>query len=209
MGLATGQHGLPLLVLVAQSGVWQRKESRCKASTFLMGLDLNLVAAYGYPFAAAIDLLTQIRLYLNDDFVENMVGRLAASLLVVRTGTAFGLGLAVICTYSWWSGRSHSRAMVFSAVFSLFLLLVPKSFEIVYEDLSATAVIHTFSLLPGSTRTWVPLGRIASSLWGYGQSNLLGVCTLIHYAEKERTQEVAESIYFVFSSYTPELCQPC
>jgi hypothetical protein len=66
-----------------------------------MGLDLNLVAAYGYPFVATIDLLTNIRLYLNDNFTEDMMGRLAAQLLVLRTGTAFGLGLAMICAYSW------------------------------------------------------------------------------------------------------------
>jgi hypothetical protein len=142
-----------------------RERSLDAKRAHLMGLDLNLVAAYGYPFITAIDLLTNIRLYLSDNFTEDMMGRLAAQLLVLRTGTVFGLGLAMICAYSWWNGRSHARAMVFSAVLSVFLFLITKSFEIVYDGFSATAVIHTFVLLPGSTGTRIikePLGKIAS-----------------------------------------------
>lgn len=80
----------------------------------LTGLDLNLVAAYGYLLIAAISLVANMRLYLSDDFSEDRIGLFAAQLIVV--GWEPQLGWRSLC-YAFTAGRvgDLTRGRSFSA----------------------------------------------------------------------------------------------
>jgi hypothetical protein len=155
------------------------KEKRLDAKqAHLISLDLNLVAAYGYPLIAAINLLSDMGTYLGEDFTDDLMGRLAAQLVIVRTGAAIGAPLSTICTYSWWSERSLRRTAVFSIICSILLFVTVKLFELAYEEFISDAILQTVFLLPRKTRFPIvrqPLDKVASAFSHYGQNDILGI----------------------------------
>jgi hypothetical protein len=155
------------------------KEKRLDAKqAHLMGLDLNLVAAYGYPFIASINLLSNMGTYLAGDFTDDLMGRLAAQLVIVRTGAAIGASLAAICTYSWRSQRSPRRIAICSIICSIWLFVTAKLFELAYEGFTSDAILQTIFLLPSKNRFLIvcqPLDKVASAFSYYDQNELLGI----------------------------------
>jgi len=148
-----GPGGWSAWLLTVASCCLQRtftKEKPIDAKRFqVLGLDINLVLAYGYPFMAAIDLLLNLRYYTSCSSSPSDMGRLAASLLVTKSGAAVGSGLATICIYSWLNDRTNIWSMSFSVVFSLFLVLVVKLVELAYFNFGRSASIHMILSLLG------------------------------------------------------------
>jgi hypothetical protein len=138
----------------------KRENSLDGKKAHLMGLDLNIVAAYAYPLIAAINFLADKRLYLSGHLTDNVMARLAAQLLVVRTGAAIGVMLTVICTYSWSSGRSHTGTVIFSVTCSIFLSLIAKVFELGCVNFTAQTILHTIFWLPTKARAPVVRERL-------------------------------------------------
>lgn len=171
------------LFTVASSAIdrgFGREASLDAKSAHLMGLDLNLVVAYGYPLVAAIDLISHMDINLSEDIISPMMGTLAARVLIVRTGTALGACLTTICVYSWLRERSLARTAVFSIICTTLLFMTAKLFELAYENFSSSAILQTIFWLPGTQKTRsqvldLRLDKIARSPFKfYGQNALLG-----------------------------------
>jgi hypothetical protein len=68
-------------------------------NSHIMGIDLNLASSLAYPIIAAADILAHIHHYFDDSAISNKdIGRIDASLVVLREGMLLGALLLVACT---------------------------------------------------------------------------------------------------------------
>jgi hypothetical protein len=68
-------------------------------NSHILGIDLNLASLFAYPIIAAVDISAHIHHYFDDSVMSNRdIGRIEASLIVLREGIVLGALLLVACT---------------------------------------------------------------------------------------------------------------
>jgi hypothetical protein len=110
----------------------------------IWGVDLNLVVAHVYPLIAAGNFLVNMRHYAGPNMREEDIGSLAANFQVVRIGAAIGSVLAGTCLLGWMNSTIKLGAVVWSASFSIALLVVANTSELILAHFYWKNSIRTF-----------------------------------------------------------------
>jgi hypothetical protein len=118
----------------------------------VLSIDLELVAAFGYPLIASFDLILRLYSHHRDETSTNHIACMAAAHTVAKMGTGLNFMLAFICFFSWLGGSSRFWSVVFGAFSTLFMLCTIMVFDVIYFGFEYHQLIASLFLSPGFGR---------------------------------------------------------
>lgn len=154
----------------------QEKRSHGTRLTYAFVIDLDLVAAFGYPLMASVDLILRLHSYHQDPDFNSHLACMAAAHAVIRIGTGPSFVLALLCFVGWINGVSRYWSAVFGAYSTLLIISANVAFDLLYFSFETHQLISRVFLRPrfalvAETRLYTSVGN--SSLfvtrWSWAQ----------------------------------------
>lgn len=126
----------------------QQKRSHGERLKHAFAIDLDLVAAFGYPLIASVDLILRLHSYRQDTDFKSHMACMAAAHAVIRVGTGPSFVLALLCFVGWINGVSRYWSAIFGVCSTMLIICANVAFDLFYFGFETRQLISRLFLRP-------------------------------------------------------------